>query len=168
VQVDVEAVNALLATLEEEAAFIVSELVPRDSCSVDVTVSTRYRGQGHELQIALAAARLNGDAHAVLRERFEAAYLARLGRLVPRVPLEVPDFPACKVRTALWHVPLNGRQRGLKFVRETGQRHVDDSRIKLCKQRAECVDGRNSPDQWIAPLALCRAQNSPSRRTRPK
>ncbi|MFP3605877.1 hydantoinase/oxoprolinase family protein [Paraburkholderia sp. SIMBA_053] len=89
VQVDVEAVNALLATLEEEAAFIVSKLVQRDSCSVDVTVSMRYRGQGHELQIALPAARLDGDAHAILRERFEAVYLARFGRLVPRAPLEV-------------------------------------------------------------------------------
>ncbi|WP_454827495.1 hydantoinase/oxoprolinase family protein [Paraburkholderia xenovorans] len=100
-QVDVEAVNALLAALEDEAALIVGKVVPRHSCRVEVTVSMRYRGQGHELQVALPAARLDGDAHAILRERFEAAYLARFGRLVPRAPIEMLG----------WSVRLSAPQR---------------------------------------------------------
>ncbi|MFM0116872.1 hydantoinase/oxoprolinase family protein [Paraburkholderia nemoris] len=89
VQVDVDSVNGLLAELEAEAALIVGKVVPRDSCRVEVTVSMRYRGQGHELHVALPATRLDADAHALLRERFEATYLARFGRLVPRAPIEM-------------------------------------------------------------------------------
>lgn len=101
VHVDIDAINALLVTLEAEAALIVGKVVSPDACSVEVTVSMRYRGQGHELQVALGATRLDADAHALLRERFEAAYLARFGRLVPRAPIEMLG----------WSVRLSAPQR---------------------------------------------------------
>lgn len=94
-QVDVAAINALLDTLEAEAATIVGKVVPVGMCSAKVTVSMRYRGQGHELQVVLGAARLDAGAHALLRERFEAAYLARFGRLVPRAPIEMLGWSMC-------------------------------------------------------------------------
>jgi N-methylhydantoinase A/oxoprolinase/acetone carboxylase beta subunit len=105
-QVDVDAVNAVLDTLEAEAAVIVGKVVARELCSVEVTVSMRYRGQGHELQVGLGAARLDADAHAVLRERFEATYLARFGRLVPRASIEMLG----------WSVRLSAPQRDMPSV----------------------------------------------------
>ncbi|QGZ66164.1 hydantoinase/oxoprolinase family protein [Paraburkholderia acidisoli] len=88
-QLDAEAVNRLLSTLEDEAMQIVERIAARETCGVQATVSMRYRGQGHELQVALPAARLEGDAVALLRERFEAVYRERFGRLVPRAAFEV-------------------------------------------------------------------------------
>ncbi|MDR5806614.1 hydantoinase/oxoprolinase family protein [Caballeronia sp. LZ001] len=100
-QLDTGAVNALLETLEAEAAAIVERVAPRETCSIEATASMRYRGQGHELQVTLPSARLDADAVAKLRERFEAVYLARFGRLVPRAPVE----------TLGWSVRVSAPQR---------------------------------------------------------
>jgi N-methylhydantoinase A/oxoprolinase/acetone carboxylase beta subunit len=89
---NLDGVNVLLTHLEGEAADVVGALVPRDACSADATVSMRYRGQGHELQIPLPAARLDPVLFASLKERFEAHYRARFGRLVPRASIETTGW----------------------------------------------------------------------------
>ncbi|MDR5835592.1 hydantoinase/oxoprolinase family protein [Caballeronia sp. LZ034LL] len=100
-QLDPHAVNTLLDTLETEAAAIVGRVVSRETCSMEATAFMRYRGQGHELQITLPAARLASDAVAMLRDRFEEVYRARFGRLVPRAAIE----------TLGWSVRVSAPQR---------------------------------------------------------
>ncbi|MDR5758562.1 hydantoinase/oxoprolinase family protein [Caballeronia sp. LZ035] len=106
-QLDAHAVNSLLDTLETEAAAIVERVVSRETCSVEATAFMRYRGQGHELQITLPAARLATDAAVMLRERFEEVYRARFGRLVPRAAIETLGWSvrvSAPQRTAVTHV----------------------------------------------------------------
>jgi len=100
---DIDAVNALLTLLEEESARIVTKLIPRSACTVTATVSMRYRGQGHELHVPLGpfnTAHLDQTMFATLRTSFEAEYIARFGRLVPRAVIE----------TMGWSVSLRGPQ----------------------------------------------------------
>ncbi|WP_433705228.1 hydantoinase/oxoprolinase family protein [Paraburkholderia sacchari] len=125
---DVDAVNTLLAALEAEAAAIVGRVAARDACRAEASVSIRYRGQGHELQVALPAARLEAGAgakaRAMLLERFETAYRARFGRLVPRAPIE----------TLGWSVRVSAPQRG--GVLESTARPRDASTVSNGKASA--------------------------------
>lgn len=108
-QLDAHAVNALLDTLETEAATIVKRVVPREKCGVEATAFMRYRGQGHELQITLPAARLASDAASMLRERFEEVYRKRFRRLVPRAEIETLGWSvrvSAPQRAAITHAQL--------------------------------------------------------------
>ena len=48
----------------------------------------RYRGQGHEITVALPARDFVADDAALLRSGFEAAYTALFGRVIPRLEVE--------------------------------------------------------------------------------
>src|SRR6202041_946338 len=45
--------------------------------------------------------------------------------------------------------PLNPREAAVQIHGETGERYIDDGRIELREKRAEHLDGRDLPDQWV-------------------
>ena len=95
---DVEAVNALLAAMRDEAA----ERVAAGSFGRPTTTTClafmRYVGQGHEIPVALAHWQLGADAAALLRRDYDTAYAGFYDRPVPGSDVEIMSF-AVRVAT---------------------------------------------------------------------
>jgi N-methylhydantoinase A len=85
---DAAALAALLAEMRAEAAAVVRMGAPGAPLTETRTAFMRYRGQGHEIAVALPP---SPDA-AALRAGFEAAYTALFGRVIPRLEVEAMTF----------------------------------------------------------------------------
>ena len=83
-------VEKLIAALEEECYADVSTTgVARELCSSHASVTMRYEGQGHELQIPLSASmHASGYSEDSIRVDFERIYAAVFGRALHGLPLE--------------------------------------------------------------------------------
>jgi N-methylhydantoinase A len=89
---DAAALNALFAEMRAEAEAVVRLGAPAVALAESRTAFMRYRGQGHEIAVALPPRDLlPGDA-ATLRAAFEAAYTALFGRVIPRLEVEAMTF----------------------------------------------------------------------------
>jgi N-methylhydantoinase A len=49
----------------------------------------RYRGQGHEIPVAVPNAEFSGNAAVEMRRRFEETYAAVFGRIIPKLEVEI-------------------------------------------------------------------------------
>ena len=89
---DPEALNALFAEMRAEAEAVVRMGAPSEALTETRTAFMRYRGQGHEIAVALPARAYAASDTAVLRTGFEAAYTALFGRVIPRLEVEAMTF----------------------------------------------------------------------------
>ncbi|MCK8785692.1 hydantoinase/oxoprolinase family protein [Roseomonas sp. NAR14] len=85
---DPAALDVLFAGMREEAEAVVRLAAPDAPLVESRTGFMRYRGQGHEIAVALPPGALGADAAAVLHARFEAAYAALFGRVIPHLAVE--------------------------------------------------------------------------------
>jgi N-methylhydantoinase A/oxoprolinase/acetone carboxylase beta subunit len=76
---DLAALNQLFKELEDEAARTIQESGATESPVLVREVELRYVGQGYELTVEVPAGALAEAELALLRQRFEKAYIARYG-----------------------------------------------------------------------------------------
>ena len=86
---DAAAANALLAAMYEEAEAIVRRGAPGALLNEARSALMRYRGQGHEIAVPLAAKTYRPDDADELRAAFEDAYRRLYSRIIPGVEVEV-------------------------------------------------------------------------------
>jgi N-methylhydantoinase A len=89
---DAAMLNALFAEMRAEAEAVVRMGAPDAPLTETRTGFMRYRGQGHEIAVALPARALAAEDAATLRAGFEAAYTALFGRVIPRLEVEAMTF----------------------------------------------------------------------------
>ena len=86
---DAAQANALLAAMSAEAHDVV-RAGAGDGALVETRLAyMRYRGQGHEITVALPNRDLRADDVAMLKERYEAAYAALFSRIIPGAEIEI-------------------------------------------------------------------------------
>jgi N-methylhydantoinase A len=86
---DAEAANALLAAMYQEAATIVRRGAPEAALAETRSALMRYRGQGHEIAVPLAAKTYRREDAAEIRAAFEDAYRRLYSRVIPGIEVEV-------------------------------------------------------------------------------
>jgi N-methylhydantoinase A len=142
---DVEAVNALLAEMAEEAEAVVAQGSFGASVRQTRIAYMRYVGQGHEIAVALPPGALSRDDVPALRASFDAAYARAYQRPVPGSDVEILSY-AVSVATAapppdaLPAEPPRGQARRARRqpVRDTANAEVSDWDVY---ERAELAPG---------------------------
>jgi N-methylhydantoinase A len=86
---DAEGANKLLAAMYEEAERIVRRGAPEATLAETRSALMRYRGQGHEIAVPLAAKRYRAEDAGDIRAAFEEAYRRLYSRIIPGVEVEV-------------------------------------------------------------------------------
>jgi N-methylhydantoinase A len=86
---DAESANALLAAMYEEAEAIVRRGEPDAALTETRSALMRYRGQGHEIAVPLAAKTYRTDDSGEIVAAFEDAYRRLYSRIIPGVEVEV-------------------------------------------------------------------------------
>ncbi|MEO1598979.1 MAG: hydantoinase/oxoprolinase family protein [Pseudomonadota bacterium] len=89
---DFAAVNALLAAMESEARTVVAAGAPGQATAARRAAFMRYRGQGHEIEIALPNRSLTPMDTTLLTQHFEAAYALQFARAVPGMEIEILNW----------------------------------------------------------------------------
>ena len=89
---DIEAVNALYAQMEDEAREILSRTVPADKITFRRFSDMRYRKQGYEIRVPFEAAKLNAASIPSLRESFETHYRELYGHTVPNASVDTVSW----------------------------------------------------------------------------
>ena len=99
---DPAAVNGLLAGMRAEAEAVVRRGAPEAKLAEQRSAFMRYRGQGHEIAVALPVRELADVDRATIRELFEEAYRRLYSRSIPGVEIEILS----------WVVTLSGPAEG--------------------------------------------------------
>jgi len=86
---DAEGANTLLAAMYQEAAAIVRRGAPEATLAETRSALMRYRGQGHEIAVPLAAKTYRREDAGELLAAFEEAYRRLYSRVIPGVEVEV-------------------------------------------------------------------------------
>jgi N-methylhydantoinase A len=86
---DADAANALLTTMYDEAATIVRRGATDAALSETRSALMRYRGQGHEIAVPLAAKTYRREDAGEIHAAFEEAYRRLYSRIIPGVEVEV-------------------------------------------------------------------------------
>ncbi|MCL2428791.1 MAG: hydantoinase/oxoprolinase family protein [Alphaproteobacteria bacterium] len=101
---DADALNALRATMLEEAQAVVRLGTNDPDLTQHWSANMRYRGQGHDLTVEIPAAPFGDGATATLEKLFVAAYEQQFGRRIPDLEVEVLSFA---LRLATAGAPVN-------------------------------------------------------------
>jgi N-methylhydantoinase A len=128
---DAAAANALVAAMREEAEAIVRRGAGDAPLTETRTALMRYRGQGHEISVALPVRPYTQADAAELRHLFEDAYRRLYRRVIPGVEVELlswvlllsappPAEPEAPPPLPLPSTPAPARHRPV-FDHETGQ-----------------------------------------------
>ena len=86
---DADSANTLLAAMYQEAAAIVRRGAPDAALTETRSALMRYRGQGHEIAVSLAAKTYRREDAGELLAAFEEAYRRLYSRIIPGVEVEV-------------------------------------------------------------------------------
>jgi N-methylhydantoinase A len=86
---DAKTVNGLFASMRQEAEGVVRLAAPSETLVETRQAFMRYRGQGHEIAVALPNTDFAADATAGMRKRFEETYAAVFGRVIPKLEVEI-------------------------------------------------------------------------------
>ncbi|MEX0502805.1 hydantoinase B/oxoprolinase family protein [Alphaproteobacteria bacterium LSUCC0719] len=86
---DSRGLTSLLGEMEAEATSIAGLAAPNADLTVTRHGYARYVGQGHEIKIELPDGPLDDRSSDAIRARFEAAYKAMFGLLVPGMEIEI-------------------------------------------------------------------------------
>jgi len=82
-------VNRLIAEMRAEAEAIVRRGAPAAKLVEQRSAFMRYRGQGHEIAVALPVRDFTAADHSTIRELFEAVYRRLYSRAIPEVEIEI-------------------------------------------------------------------------------
>ncbi|WP_198377005.1 hydantoinase/oxoprolinase family protein [Neoroseomonas rubea] len=85
---DAALVNGLFEAMRAEAEAVVRLGAPAAALTETRTGFMRYRGQGHEVPVALPPGPYTADSLPAFRAAFEATYHALYGRTIPRLEIE--------------------------------------------------------------------------------
>jgi N-methylhydantoinase A len=86
---DADSINLLFAGMREEAETAIRRGAATGDIVEEKTAFMRYRGQGHEIDIALPARALDQDDRGLLETLFAKRYAELYGRTIPNLGLEV-------------------------------------------------------------------------------
>ncbi|NBS42138.1 MAG: hydantoinase/oxoprolinase family protein [Acetobacteraceae bacterium] len=86
---DARLVNDLYASMRTEAEAVIRLGAPGAKLQEIRTGFMRYRGQGHEVAVALPEGPYGRESESVFRAAFEATYRALYGRTIPKLEIEV-------------------------------------------------------------------------------
>ena len=103
---DAEALDLLRREMRAEAEAVIRRGAPQAPLTETWTADMRYRGQGHEVTVAIPVGELAASGRAELVRRFEAQYAQQFGRTIPGLEVEAlswalrlatpdPAVPAC-------------------------------------------------------------------------
>ena len=142
---DVAAVNALLDAMREEATAVVRAGAGDAPLVVTRTAFMRYRGQGHEIEVAIPDGALDTVRVARLVAAFEADYARLFGRIVPGMALEVMNW-SVRVSTPPEAAPRAGDCAARGAPEPTGTRtltlgQAGEATVAACFRRADLVPG---------------------------
>ena len=146
---DAAAVNALLDDMQREATAVVEAGAPGAPLTVTRTAFMRYRGQGHEIDVAVPCGVLDVAGAADLVAAFEADYTRLYGRIVPGMAIEVmnwsvqvsttPEAPPQAEDSAPRPAPEPAGTRALSLGRSGATTHA------ACYRRADLSPGDTIP-----------------------
>jgi N-methylhydantoinase A len=85
---DAKMLNELFAAMRAEAEQVVRPAAPGEALVETRQAFMRYRGQGHEIAIALPNQPFGPEAARELHRSFEATYESVFGRVIPRLEVE--------------------------------------------------------------------------------
>jgi N-methylhydantoinase A len=88
-QFDAKTVNALFKGMRQEAEDVVRLAAPSETLVETRQAFMRYRGQGHEIPVAVPNAEFSGNAAVEMRRRFEETYATVFGRIIPKLEVEI-------------------------------------------------------------------------------
>ncbi len=142
---DVAAVNALLDAMREEATAVVRAGAGDAPLVVTRTAFMRYRGQGHEIEVAIPDGALEAGQVARLVAAFEADYARLFGRIVPGMALEVMNW-SVRVSTPPEAAPRAGDCAARGAPEPTGTRtltlgQAGEATVAACFRRADLASG---------------------------
>ncbi len=86
---DAKTANGLFSAMRQEAENVVRLAAPSETLVETRQAFMRYRGQGHEIAVALPNTAFEADATAGMRKRFEETYAAVFGRVIPKLEVEI-------------------------------------------------------------------------------
>jgi N-methylhydantoinase A len=89
---DAAPVNAMYAEMRAQADGVVRAAEPTAALTETRTADMRYRGQGHEIAVALPSGTLTTGSRAILAAAFEEAYRAAYGRTIPGLDVEIMNW----------------------------------------------------------------------------
>jgi N-methylhydantoinase A len=89
---DAVAANRLLAEMRAEAEAVVRRGAPEAALVEQRSAFMRYRGQGHEIAVALPVRELTDADRATVTGLFEAAYRRLYSRAIPGVEIEIMSW----------------------------------------------------------------------------
>lgn len=90
--IDLDAINALFAQMRADALAVVRQGASDTDITARASAFMRYRGQGHEIEIALPDRALLATDLPSLTAAFEAAYARQFSRPVPGMQIEVLNW----------------------------------------------------------------------------
>jgi N-methylhydantoinase A len=117
---EVAAGNRLLDEMEQQATRVVRTAAGRAPLTTSRVAYMRYAGQGHEIAVGLPSGRLGAGSSAALKRRFDAAYRALYGRIIPKMGVEIMS----------WSVTVSTRVK-----RAPASRTVPRSAVKVAGKR---------------------------------
>src|SRR5262249_4827371 len=99
---DAAAANRLCAEMRAEAEAIVRRAAPAAALTEQRSAFMRYRGQGHEIAVALPVRDFTATDRSTIADLFEAAYRRLYSRAIPGVEIEILS----------WIVSVSARAEG--------------------------------------------------------
>ena len=114
-------VNRLFAEMRAEAEAVVKAAAPQAKLIATRTADMRYRGQGHEITVALPNGEFTAQSRETLIELYEEGYAATFGRTIPGLTVEImnwtlrlaaeqPPVPKCPPQPADKPAKARGRR----------------------------------------------------------
>jgi N-methylhydantoinase A len=114
-------VNRLFAEMRAEAEAVVKAAAPQAKLIATRTADMRYRGQGHEITVALPNGEFTAQSRETLIELYEKGYAATFGRTIPGLAVEImnwtlrlaaeqPPVPKCPPQPADKPAKARGRR----------------------------------------------------------
>jgi N-methylhydantoinase A len=114
-------VNRLFAEMRAEAEAVVKAAAPQAKLIATRTADMRYRGQGHEITVALPDGEFTPQSRETLIELYEEGYAATFGRTIPGLTVEImnwtlrlaaeqPPVPKCPPQPADKPAKARGRR----------------------------------------------------------
>jgi len=85
---DPEFVNGIFAEMRREAEAVVRLGAPEEAMVETRSAYMRYRGQGHEIAVALPVREFSAADRRTLQEAFDTAYAAHFTRTIPKLNVE--------------------------------------------------------------------------------
>ncbi len=157
---DADAVNQVLAALEEEARAFVTAGAGERETTTKLTAFMRYSGQGWEIPVVLPYRSFAAADRAMLAEAFEAAYTTLFGRVIDGLAIEITNW-SLTVMSLLAPVQKAGRHfSGLPL--ENGKtRAFFDAGLRQMVTAAEVERSAIGPGQSVTgPAVVVEAETS--------